>query len=735
MNFRSTLALFCLLQLPTSAFAHGNHKASAHLEKASVSTATDCHCNTFSTGRIVDVNLDIAEQTLAPAGKPVRSLTINGTVPGPTLRFYEGDTARIHVHNSLSHEETSLHWHGLLVPNDQDGVPHLTTPPIAPGTTLTYEFTLRQSGTYWFHSHTGLQEQRGALGSIVVAPRNGEPIKTDREQVLVLTDWTNEHPNEVLRTLKRNSNWYAIKKGTAQSITGAIQAGELSNYFKREKTRMPPMDLSDVAYDAFLINGQRQFQVNGLPGETVRLRVVNGSAATYFYLESATGPLSIVAADGPSVQPTDIQRLLIGIAETYDLVVKIPATGSWEIRATSQDGSGNASAFIGQGPAHAAPDVPRPNLYNMDSMLMSALDDADSPMVDSPSMHKAAPTTTPTSKEKTTPMIGSSSSERPLSPYRALRALHPTTLPTNLPRRTVTLHLTGDMQRYIWSFDGKTIDEESLIPVKRGEVLQMELVNDTMMHHPIHLHGHFFRLLNGQGAFSPLKHTVDVPPMSRRILEFEANETGDWMFHCHILYHMMEGMARVLHYQQENPPQNISEATPSPHLGEHAMPMRHAFADFNVLGNLSEGTARVMSGRDSLVVPWEVGKKRGHGPTEYEGDILYERYITPNFGAIGGIRLSNQHPGGNRPVAGAWYRLPHLVTATGTVDAQGALRMALTKDFQITPRLNVNLRSQYDTRQRWEQAISTSYTLTKSLSLSAAYHTDYGLGAGLSFHF
>jgi FtsP/CotA-like multicopper oxidase with cupredoxin domain len=670
---------------------------------------------------VVEVDLEIAEHILSPAGSPVRALTINGTVPGPTLRFKEGDTARIHVHNRLTHEETSLHWHGLLVPNDQDGVPHITTPPIPPGSTFTYEFPLRQSGTYWFHSHTGLQEQRGVLGSIVVEPKSGEVYHTDREQVLLLTDWSNENPDAILRTLKRGSNWYGIKKGTAQSISGAIRAGSLSDYLKREKTRMPPMDISDIAYDAFLINGQRQVQGTGNPGETVRLRVINGSAATYFYLESATGPLTIVAADGPPVQPAEVQRLLIGTAETYDLLFKVPAHGSWEIRATAQDGSGSASAVFGGGAMHPAPSVPRPNLYSLDDVLKTAMEEADS------SMENATASLTPPPHQA-----------RPLSPYPQLKALQPTTLSKTLPRRTIELHLTGDMQRYTWSFNGKTISEDSLIPVKYGEVLRLELVNDSMMHHPIHLHGHFFRLLNGQGDSCPLKHTVDVPPMSHRVVEFESNEPGDWMFHCHTLYHMMEGMARVVHYEPNTlpaPGTNAPSPAKIPHLGEHAMPMHYAFADFNVLSNFSEGNARIQAGRNSLIIPWEAGWKHPNEHTRYESDLLYERYFQPNTGLFAGMRFSNMSPGGNRPVAGAWYRLPYLLIATGEVDGKGAVRVALSKDLQITPRFNLQIRGRYDTRQHWEESVTASYTLTKRMALSTAYHSDFGLGAGMTFHF
>ena len=276
--------------------------------------------------KVVEYDLTIAEQQLAPAGKTRTALTINGGIPGPTLRFREGDTAVIRVHNALPREETSIHWHGLLVPNAQDGVPYLTTPPIKAGTTLTYTFPLTHSGTYWYHSHTGLQEQRGIYGSIVIEPKGGEPVRADRDYVVVLSDWTNENPKEVMRTLMRGSEWYGVKKGNAQSILGAYQAGKLPDYFAREKSRMAPMDVSDVAYDAFLINGKPSSTLPARPGETIRLRVINAAASSYFYLHSATGPLTIVAADGPAVQPARINRLLLGMAETYDVLVTILRT-------------------------------------------------------------------------------------------------------------------------------------------------------------------------------------------------------------------------------------------------------------------------------------------------------------------------------------------------------------------------------------------------------------------------
>jgi len=309
----------------------------------------------------VEYELTITQQEINITGKPVQGMTINGQIPGPILYFKEGDTARIHVHNKMD-VETSIHWHGLLVPNNMDGVPYLTYPPIKPGTTFTYEFPIRQAGTYWYHSHTMLQEQVGLYGSIVIEPREKRMV-TDRDHVIILSDWSDEDPHAILRTLKQGSEWYSVEKGSAQSVVGAARQGMSGDYFKRELQRMPAMDIADVAYDRFLANGKPESTRPAEPNETVRLRIIDGSSTTYFHLEFAGGPMTIVAADGQDVEPIKKKRFLVDVAETYDVLVQIPATGAYEFRATAHDGSGYASVWVGSGERHPAPDVPKPNLY------------------------------------------------------------------------------------------------------------------------------------------------------------------------------------------------------------------------------------------------------------------------------------------------------------------------------------------------------------------------------------
>ena len=424
---------------------------------------------------IVEYDLDINFKTINISGKSSKAMAINNSIPGPTLRFREGDTARISIKNSMN-VETSIHWHGLLLPYRQDGVPYLTNPPIEPGKTNVFEFPIKQSGTYWFHSHTGLQEQRGVYGSIVITPKEGERVSSDQDKVIVLSDWTDENPDEVLRTLKSGNDFYSIKKGTMQNLFGAAKRNALSDMAKRSSMRMPPMDISDVAYDAFLVNGKKEMEIPAKSGEKVRLRFINSATASYFYLQFAGGPVEIVSADGKDVQPVKVDRLLMAIAETYDLIVTVPKNGSYEFRATAQDGSGHSSIFIGNGKRIFAPNVPKPNLYKMKMSMKKNMD------------KKMGMGTMP-------PM-----NQRPLSPYKKLRSIGKSILPKQNPKREIVLTLTGDMERYIWSMDGETLSADNMIRIRHGENVRIVLINKTMMHHPMHLHGHFFRVINGQGG-------------------------------------------------------------------------------------------------------------------------------------------------------------------------------------------------------------------------------------------
>ena len=650
---------------------------------------------------IVEYDLDINFKTINISGKSSKAMAINNSIPGPTLRFREGDTARIRIKNSMN-VETSIHWHGLLLPYRQDGVPYLTNPPIEPGKTNVFEFPIKQSGTYWFHSHTGLQEQRGVYGSIVITPKEGERVSSDQDKVIVLSDWTDENPDEVLRTLKSGNDFYSIKKGTMQNLFGAAKRNALSDMAKRSSMRMPPMDISDVAYDAFLVNGKKEMEIPAKSGEKVRLRFINSATASYFYLQFAGGPVEIVSADGKDVQPVKVDRLLMAIAETYDLIVTVPKNGSYEFRATAQDGSGHSSIFIGNGKRIFAPNVPKPNLYKMKMSMKKSMD------------KKMGMGTMP-------PM-----NQRPSSPYKKLRSIGKSILPKQNPKREIVLTLTGDMERYIWSMDGETLSADNMIRIRHGENVRIVLINKTMMHHPMHLHGHFFRVINGQGDYSPLKHTVDVPPLATQIIEFEASEYNDWFFHCHILYHAKSGMARVVSYEDTELDLDLKK-------------IRHNLYKDTWYGNtigtaqshMTDGLAVLSNSKNILSTTWQVGWQRVD-KTDFDVELAYDRYFNRFLNLYAGINLVNEY---ERGIFGIRYLLPFNIESTFRIDSAGELRIELGQSLQLTDRIMVFGNVEYDTESREEWLLGGKYILSKNVSMIGQYHSDFGAGAGIEFRY
>jgi len=768
----------------------------------------------------VEYELTIAQQEVNFTGKPTQGMTINSGIPGPTLRFKEGDYARIYVHNEMR-VETSIHWHGLLVPPDMDGVPYISFPPIGPGTTFTYEFPIRQSGTYWYHSHTSLQEQSGVYGSIVIEPRQNA-LKVNHDYVVLLSDWTDEDPHEVNRTLKRGSEWYAIQKGGDQSILGAASLSMLGDYLKRELQRMPAMDIADVAYDLFLANGKPESTLPARPNDTVRLRIIDGSATTYFHLEFAGGPMTIVAADGLDVEPFKENRFLIGVAETYDVLVQVPASGAYEFRATAHDGSGYSSVWIGSGQRHPAPDVPKPNLYHtmgdlslkqifsltpagtmgmpdrkveagkfdqpgmmrMDSMDMGAMHDMESmkqsanhnkmkmvgmdhkPSVGDTSKNGGMTMDHPTSIAEGMAREGHSMSipiqasrigkkyatdfrllaadvaasknlavdgdpGRPGPPYAKLRATKPNAFSKDKPVREIRFTLDGDMERYVWFLNNKPLSESDSIRIREGEVARFIMINRTMMHHPMHLHGQFFRVINGQGDYTPLKHTVDVASMSTTVIEFDANEFGDWFFHCHLLYHMKGGMARVVHYEGFTLDPQLAEVRPNLYKD-----FWYFWGQGDVLTNMTEGFLMFSNTRNILTAEWELGWQEVDD-TEWEGIFTYDRYINRFLSIFAGAYLLGERDelDETRGVFGFRYLLPLNLESRAWIDTDGGARFNLGKSFELTPRLALYGEAQFDTHDKWEGRTRLSYLVHKNLSVVGQWHSDYGFGGGLQIRF
>ncbi|MBU1058117.1 MAG: multicopper oxidase domain-containing protein [Proteobacteria bacterium] len=770
--------------------------------------------SSFLQAATVEYHLTIAQEEVNFTGKTVSAMTINGAIPGPVLSFREGDLARIHVHNKMA-VETSIHWHGLLVPPEMDGVPNISFPPIASGTTFTYEFPIRQNGTYWYHSHTNLQEQRGVYGAIVIEPQ-APHIIADREHVVLLSDWTDENPHTVLRTLKRGSEWYSLEKGSGQSIFGAAKIGKVRDYFSRELQRMPPMDIADVAYDCFLANGQAESFLPASPGETVRLRIIDGSATTYFHLEFSGGPLNIIAADGQGVVPVAKERFLIAVAETYDVLVTIPEHGAYELRATAHDGSGYSSLWLGTGPRHYATNLPKPNLYQgmghfnladvfsltpagamgmaEDKVKRGELDipgmagmapmqgmkhgrhRPDSSLLDMgshqskadhllqqqmPSSHQGhgvlqAPPAEMSDSQTALPersgkrfgstfhFLGTDISSagdlaidgmdprRPLTPYKELRAFSKTTFHSDKPRREIRLTLDGDMERYIWTLNNKTLSEDDSIRIREGEEVRFIMINRTMMHHPMHLHGHFFRVINGQGAFAPLKHTVDVAPMTTTVIEFKANEVGDWFFHCHLLYHMKSGMARVVEYDTFTPDPAVMALRPKLYTDPW-----YFWGEADLLSHMSEGSLQASNTRHIISVQWEAGWQDVE-TNEWEGTLRWD-YSLNRFTTL----FIGQYLEGDeedefekiRGIAGLTYLLPLSIESTLWIDNEGEARIDLGKSFTLTPRLSLYGELEYDTLKDWQGSSGLRYMVNKNLSLIGSYHSEFGFGAGLQLRF
>jgi hypothetical protein len=368
--------------------------------------------------------------------------------------------------------------------------------------------------------------------------------------------------------------------------------------------------------------------------------------------------------------------------------------------------------WFGQGEEHLAPEIPRPNLYNMDDHLLAALEDEDATI---PSTDDDALASEP---------------ERPLPPYARLRSTASTQLDPALPRRSLELRLTGDMERYVWSFNGKTMAEDGIIQIKRGEVLRLELINDTMMHHPLHLHGHFFRVLDTRElSDAPLKHTVDLPPMGKRTIEFEANESGDWLFHCHLLFHMHMGMARIFSYEVQGPDH-------VPDFGEHDDNPFYFMAAGSLQTHMSMGMVSLMNARNDYYAMWDIGwHDFSFDHPHYEIDIAWRRYFDPNFSTVLGARLTNHHDEVDRAFGGVEYRLPYLIDSFAQVDSEGEFRFGLGKSLQLTDRLSIFGVVDYDTGSEWEWSAGAEYLLTKQFSLISEFHSDHGFGGGISFRF
>lgn len=699
----------------------------------------------------VRYDLYIADTVVRYTDESAKAISVNGQIPAPTLSFTEGDTAEIYVHN-LMDEETSIHWHGIILPNEQDGVPYLTTSPIKAHATHLYTFPIVQHGTYWYHAHTSLQEQSGLFGALILKKRK-EP--TLPEYTVIFSDWTNENPMEVLRSLKMANDWYAIKKHSTQNWGEALLSGYIGEKIEQEWLRMLPMDVSDVYYDALLTNGKLQDQFPQLKaGDKVKLRIINGSSSTYFWLQFAGSKLNVVASDGEDVAPVEVDRMIIGIAETYDVIVTIPENMSYEFKATAEDRTKSTSLWLGNGMKMTAPELPELKYFEGMKMMnsMMTFDGSMQSMgmqMSNQTMDMNAVMYPETSSDDDMQMNHSDSSMKGMAMnssdmvtlnYGMLKAIHKTTLP-EAPIHLLHFDLTGNMNRYQWSINNHSLSDTDKILIHKGENVRIILNNQTMMRHPMHLHGHYFRVLNGNGDYAPLKNVLDIMPMEIDTIEFAAQYDGDWFFHCHILYHMMSGMGRVFHYENSQPNPQIDPIKNAWRLFTDEDNMWH-FSTSIALQSQNVSAKVMLMDRDYVLDAMALADYKGSFETEthlarfldqrqflklYVGsDIRRSHETSTDGGHTGNILLENR----TLATLGIQYLLPMFINADLRISHTGKPRLQLSKtDWALAARLRFD--ALWNTDKEFE--LGLRYIWTKRWSLSASYDSHFGFGGGITF--
>ncbi|WP_027379302.1 multicopper oxidase domain-containing protein [Chryseobacterium daeguense] len=736
-------------------------------------------------GKTVRYDLYVKDTIVNFTGKNRRAIAVNGKLQAPTLYFTEGDTAEIYLHNMLK-ENTGFHWHGVILPNEHDGVPYLTTKPVQPGETHLYKFKVSQNGTYWYHSHEALQEQIGMNGILVFQKREGDPkVNYTKEIPVLLGDWSDENPVQIARRLHMaNTDWYAIKKNAVQSYWEAIKSGNFGTKALNEWKRMEAMDVSDVYYDKFLINGLPSSDYSHLKkGDKVRLRVANGGSSTYFWLNFGGGKIKVVENDGNDVVPVEVDRLIVGMSETYDIEVTIPEDKSFEFRATSEDRIGHASLWLGSGEKMKAPDLPRLKLFEGMKMMNGMMEMSgnmkpmnmtmSNQMMD---MNEVMYPELPESQRKMTmkhmnEMMGIKADKENHSnhsgmnmteeksikrlAYNMLKSPEKTILPTENVRE-LKFTLEGNMNHYLWTLDNKTVTETDKILVKKGEILRITMYNNSMMRHPMHLHGHDFRLINSKGEYSPLKNVVDIMPMETNTIEFAANQDGDWFFHCHILYHMMAGMGRIFSYENSEP---------NPQLPNRKLAWKNFLKDNRMISSMAMldiNSNKIHAETMTMFGPRWANLNEFHTNWDFnhfDGNFKVGKFLGKFQWALpyAGFRIQKNHQIMERQmmedmgmefhgkktwfgqqkasktrgafILGMQYLLPMLITADASVDQNGKVLLELSReDIPLSRRLRGNFTVNSD----GEFNTGLRYILQKWLSVSGNYDNEMGWGAGIT---
>ena len=756
--------------------------------------------STICNAEIVKYQLKITQGSLNVGGKIFSNkFLINNSVPGPELIFKNGDIAEITIIN-LTSKKTLIHWHGILLPNDQDGVPSVNSLPIEPHSEKLYRFPIKQTGTYWYHSHVMYQEEDGLYGAIKILPTDF--IEKIPEKTVLLSDLSEESGKTIHRNLKRDGEYYDLAKGTVQSWTKALTTGSLLVKWRNSLQRMGGMDYADVAYDFFTANGQPQISLftEEQQPTRVKLRLINGSATSIYKITYAGKDITVVAADGLPVEEVKVKFLPMSVAETYDVIVDLEPGKKLELRATSFDNSGFSSVWLGKentekvmalampweqsigvtmGEMMGMPelgfwseffmvyknefsDIPKDIEYHimdkyslpdnktlMPMMSESKADKMDMKHQDMPMMDM---------ENKDMPMMNMS--EMKMKPEQSFRIMNqaPESLKNNLIQkdpvplyneltygllksrepiddnpnqklRVIPFTLNGNMANYVWTINGRPLGPDTFIKIRKGERVRFVMRNTTMMNHPMHLHGHFFRVMTNQGKWSVLKHTVNVAPLSTTVIEFAATEEKDWFFHCHILYHMMDGMTRMVRYVDNPGPKELEES-------------RKKSIEFNSTSNFFLSSKLIAQTNYSrlegkvfssyYMFEYDI---LGNYDKDLEGEIHAARTLTRYLNLYLGAKTEgDKGKFDTTPTLGFTWLLPLRIKMDLKYQPllDDKVELQLSNEIQLTDKLQLNF--EYSSIQNYYTELE--YRQTKHLSFVGSYNETFekwGVGLGYTY--
>jgi FtsP/CotA-like multicopper oxidase with cupredoxin domain len=667
-------------------------------------------CFLFSIGTISyaqaqnrTVNLTIAYKSVNYTGKRARAIAVNNQIPGPTLHFKEGDHVTINVHNHID-QGTSLHWHGLIIPWRMDGVDGVTQKSIPPGGVFHYKFTLHQHGTYWYHSHSEFQEQEGVYGGIIIDPPK-KKLHYNKDFVVVLSDWNNTNPNQVYANLKKEGDFYAIDFPMQPSLvqffrdyhstkTPHAKKKILASYKMMQKMRMSIYDISDIAYDAYLLNGHTKSSPwikNVTVGDVVRLRFIGASASSFYSVKIPGTTLLMVGADGNDIKPYPVKSFSIGPGETFDVLVKITKNHPYAIYTESADSLGVAIGILKTQPnqtvnyKHIKP-FPKPKPIMMMGHNMHKKSDGNKLHT---SMKKKMHHTPDHRMQKQKIQSFASGTK-----YNLMQSLRKTNNP-NTPVQIINMKLGGYMDHYVWFLNDTPFYKAKPILIKHGQRYRLIFTNDTMMNHPMHIHGHWFILRNGHGAYDPKLHTIVVPPGATVVADLDANETGQWFFHCHNLTHMKAGMANIFRYV-ETPKKDFLGLSGHKKIGWYNANQLDLNADF--INRVYEGNLNVLVGSDynKLQLHSRDAEVENGKLVNANMDVFYWRLISQFWAVKGGINYVYRPSSSPylQPGIGLEGLMPYFIQTDVRAylhEGSTKLDIELTRDTQITHRIFLNL--------------------------------------------